>query len=88
MQLTSFIGREKDIAEVKRLLSSSRLVTLTGSGGAGKTRLSLQVAAEVIDDFAHGVWFVELAALTDPALIPQTVAAVLGLREEARDVRS
>src|SRR5512139_1346334 len=82
VQLTSFIGREKDIAEVKRLLSASRLVTLTGSGGAGKTRLSLQVAAEVIEEFAQGVWFVELAALTDPALIPQTAAAVLGLREE------
>jgi hypothetical protein len=82
VQLTSFIGREKDIAEVKRLLSAARLVTLTGSGGAGKTRLSLQVAAEVIDDFAQGVWFVELGALTDPALIPQTVASVLGLREE------
>ncbi len=82
VQLTSFIGREKDIAEVERLLSASRLVTLTGSGGAGKTRLSLQVAAEVIDEFAQGVWFVELAALTDPALIPQTAAAVLGLREE------
>jgi predicted ATPase len=64
------------------LLSASRLVTLTGSGGAGKTRLSLQVAAEVIDDFAQGVWFVELAALTDPTLIPQTAASVLGLREE------
>src|SRR5512137_1312887 len=82
VQLTSFIGREKDIAEVKRLLSAARLVTLTGSGGAGKTRLSLQVAAEVIDEFTHGVWFVELAALTDPALIPQTVASALGLREE------
>src|SRR5512136_51016 len=75
VQLTSFIGREKDIAEVKRLLSSSRLVTLTGSGGTGKTRLALQVAADVIDDFAQGVWFVELAALTDAALIPQTVAS-------------
>ena len=83
VQLTSFIGREKDIAEVKRLLASSRLVTLTGSGGAGKTRLSLQVAAEVIDDFNHGVWFVELAPLTDPALVPQAIAAVLGLREDA-----
>jgi predicted ATPase/class 3 adenylate cyclase len=82
VQLTNFIGREKDIAEVKRLLSAARLVTLTGSGGAGKTRLSLQVAAEVTDEFTHGVWFVELAALTDPALIPQTVAWVLGLREE------
>ena len=83
VQLTSFVGREKDIAEVKRLLSVSRLVALTGSGGAGKTRLSLQVAAEVLDDYKEGVWFVELAALTDPALIPQTVAAVLGLREES-----
>jgi predicted ATPase/class 3 adenylate cyclase len=82
VQLTSFIGREKDIAEVKRLLSAARLVTLTGSGGAGKTRLSLQVAAEVIDTFDNGVWFVELAPLTDPALIPQTVASMLGLREE------
>src|SRR5512137_1333723 len=82
VQLTSFIGREKDIAEVERLLSSSRLVTLTGSGGAGKTRLSLQVAAEVIDDFAQGVWFVELAPLSDPALVPQAVASALGLREE------
>jgi predicted ATPase/class 3 adenylate cyclase len=82
VQLTSFIGREKNIVEVKRLLSVSRLVTLTGSGGAGKTRLSLQAAAEVIDDFARGVWFVELAALTDPALIPQAVALALGLREE------
>jgi predicted ATPase/class 3 adenylate cyclase len=82
VQLTSFIGRETDITEVKQLLSASRLVTLTGSGGAGKTRLSLQVAAEVIDDFAQGVWFVELAPLTDPTLIPQTAASVLGLREE------
>jgi non-specific serine/threonine protein kinase len=82
-QLSKFIGREKDIAEVKQLLSAARLVTLTGSGGAGKTRLSLQVAAEVLDDYKEGVWFVELAALTDPALIPQTVAAVLDLREES-----
>jgi predicted ATPase/class 3 adenylate cyclase len=82
VQLTSFVGREKEIAEVKRLLDTTHLLTLTGSGGAGKTRLSLQVAAEVIDDFAQGVWFVELAALGDPALIPQTVASVLGLREE------
>ncbi len=82
-QLTSFIGREKDIAEVKQLLSASRLVTLIGSGGAGKTRLSIQAAAEVLNNYQDGVWFVELAALTDPALIPQTVAVVLDLREEA-----
>lgn len=80
-QLTSFIGREKEIKEIKQALSGSRLVTLTAMGGAGKTRLSLQVAAGMIDEFKHGVWFVELASLTDPALVPQTVAAVLGLRE-------
>jgi predicted ATPase len=104
-QLTSFVGREKEITEVKRLLAAwsdshivassdpqpmlrptdqvtTRLLTLTGSGGAGKTRLSLQVAAEVLDVFKDGVWFVELAPLSDPALVPQTVASVLGLREE------
>jgi predicted ATPase len=83
VQLTSFIGREKDIAEVKQLLSISRLVTLTGSGGAGKTRLSLQVAAEVIDAFDHGVWFIDLAPLSDSAIVPNTVLSTLGLRDEA-----
>ncbi len=82
VQLTSFIGREKGIAEVKRLLASVRLVTLTGSGGAGKTRLSLQVAAEVIDEFTHGVWLVELAPLADPALLAQAITAALKLRED------
>jgi predicted ATPase/tetratricopeptide (TPR) repeat protein/DNA-binding XRE family transcriptional regulator len=81
LQLTSFIGREKEMAEVERLISTARLVTLTGPGGAGKTRLALQVAAGVVDNFPEGVWLVELAALADPALVPQTVAAVLGLRE-------
>jgi predicted ATPase/DNA-binding XRE family transcriptional regulator len=84
LQLTSFIGREKEIAEVKRFLASSRLVTLTGPGGMGKTRLALQVAADDLDDFTEGAWFVELAALTDPALIPRSVALVFGLRDEAR----
>lgn len=82
-QLTSFIGREREIAEVKRRLSVSRLVTLAGPGGAGKTRLSLQVAADLADDFTDGVWFVQLERVTDRNLVPQTVAAVLGLREEA-----
>jgi len=81
-QLSAFIGREKALADVKRLLAASRLVTLSGSGGVGKTRLSLQVAADVLSDFPNGVWFVELATLTDPALVPQTVATVLGLRED------
>jgi predicted ATPase/class 3 adenylate cyclase len=81
MQLTSFIGREKEIAEVKRLLLADRFVTLTGPGGTGKTRLSLQVGAELLELFPDGVWLVELVSLTDPALVPQTVAAALGVRE-------
>jgi predicted ATPase len=85
IQLTSFIGREKEIAEIKRLLSnegSVRLLTLTGHGGCGKTRLALQSASGLLDDFHDGVWLIELAPLADPALLPQTVAAVLGLKEE------
>src|SRR5206468_8951018 len=68
-QLTTFIGRESEIAEDKQELESHRLVTLTGPGGTGKTRLSLQVAADLLDYFDHGVRFVELAALTDSDLI-------------------
>ncbi len=82
LQLTSFIGREKEIAEVQRLLGVARLLTLTGPGGTGKTRLSLQAAANVLDHYYDGVWLVELAPITNPALIPQTVASVLGVREE------
>ena len=82
IQVTSFVGRERELAELQRLLTTTRLLTLTGSGGTGKTRLSLQVAAEVLDNFKDGVWFVELAPLADPALVPQTVATVLGVREE------
>lgn len=91
LQLTSFIGREKEIAEVKRLLTplsawekaqGVRLVTLTGTGGVGKTRLSLQVATELLHAFPNGVWLVELAALADPVLVVQTVAVALGLRED------
>ncbi len=77
LQLTSFIGREREIAEIKRLLSVTRLLTLTGSGGCGKTRLALQVAADLLETFNDGVWLVELAPLSDPALVPQTVGLVL-----------
>ena len=77
LQLTRFIGREHEMAEAKRLLATTRLLTLTGPGGTGKTRLSLQVAADVLDAFPDGVWLVELAPLSDPALMPQTVASVL-----------
>lgn len=80
-QLTTFIGRERELLEVKRLVQSSRLVTLTGPGGTGKTRLSLQVAAELLERFADGVWLVELATLSDPTLVAVTVAATLGARE-------
>src|SRR5712671_6291207 len=80
-QLTTFIGREKEIAAVDALLQSNRLVTLTGVGGAGKTRLALQVAALVTPRFEASGW-VDLASLSDPALVPQVVAAALGYREE------
>jgi predicted ATPase/class 3 adenylate cyclase len=81
-QLTSFVGRESEIVEVGRLLAGSRLVTLLGPGGVGKTRLALQVAADLIDAYPDGVWLVELAALADPALVTQEIAKALGLREE------
>ena len=81
-QLTSFIGREKEMAEVKRLLSTASLVTLTGSGGAGKTRLALQVAADVLEDYRDGVWLAEFAPIADPALVPKTVATALNVPEE------
>ena len=82
-QVTSFIGREAQVAEVKALLGRTRLLTLTGAGGSGKTRLSLQVAADLLDGEGDGVWLVELAALADPALVPQAVAQVLGIKEQA-----
>ncbi len=82
IQLTSFIGRAPEIAEVKRLLGSARLVTLTGSGGAGKTRLALQVAADVVDGYPDGVWLAEFASIADPALVPKTVASSLNVPEQ------
>ena len=82
-QLTSFVGRESDLAELKQLAARIRLLTLLGVGGIGKSRLSLQVGAELIEDFSDGVWLVELAPLTDPRLVPQAVASVLGVKEAA-----
>jgi non-specific serine/threonine protein kinase len=81
-QLTSFIGREREIAEVKRLLLSARLLTLVGTGGCGKTRLSLQLATELLDEFPDGVYFVALAPITDPLLVATTIAQALGIKEE------
>ena len=86
IQLTSFIGREKEIAAVKCLFRDgsehcgSRLVTLTGPGGTGKTRLALQTAGELLEQFPDGVWLVELAPLVDPTLVVQTIARALGMR--------
>jgi predicted ATPase len=80
--LTNFVGREGELAEIRKLLGSHGLITLAGPGGIGKTRLALQAAASVRTDFREGVWLVELAALADPALVPPAVAAVLGVREE------
>jgi predicted ATPase/DNA-binding SARP family transcriptional activator len=78
---TSFIGRESELQEVVNLLSRYRLVTLTGSGGIGKTRLSIQVATKVADMFPDGIWFLNLAPLSDPALVSDTLASILGLHE-------
>lgn len=80
-QMTSFIGREDEIATMKRLLKESRLLTITGSGGCGKSRLALQVAAEVLEDHPDGVWWVELASVSDASLVPNAVAAALSIRE-------
>ena len=83
IQLTTFVGREREVAEVLRLLGTTRLLTLTGPGGTGKTRLSLQLAADAADDFPAGVWFVALDAVRDPSLVVPTIARTLGLAERA-----
>jgi predicted ATPase len=79
--LTSFIGREKEINEIKRLLKDSRLLTLAGAGGSGKTRLAIRVAREVQNMFSDGVWWIDLAVLVDPKFVPQAVAKVLRVLE-------
>jgi predicted ATPase len=82
IQLTSFIGRTREIAEVKRLLSTARLVTLTGAGGAGKTRLALQAVADMVESHPDGVWLAEFAPIADPALVSKTVASALNVPEQ------
>lgn len=84
-ELTSFVGRRRELTETRRLLASSRLLTLTGVGGVGKTRLAMRMAAEVRRTFPDGVWFVELAALHDPQLLPHTLANALELRQVSAD---
>ena len=83
IQATSFIGRDKEMAEVKTLLSRTHLLTLTGAGGTGKTRLLLQVARDQLEAYSDGVWLVELAPLSDAALVAQAVASVLDIREKS-----
>ena len=81
-QLTSFIGREHEVADVQAVLRPHRLVTLIGVGGVGKTRLALEVATNLVDEFPDGVWLFELAAVADPAAVPDAVAAVLGITQQ------
>ena len=83
LQVNRFIGREREMTAVRGLLMTSRLLTLAGAGGSGKTRLALQVATDLLEEFEHGVWWVELAALSDPLLVPQAVASVVGIPERA-----
>jgi predicted ATPase/DNA-binding CsgD family transcriptional regulator len=82
LELSSFVGRERELAEVERSLENTRLLTLAGSGGCGKTRLALAVAAELVGGLEDGVWLVELAPLADPSLVPQAVASTLDVREQ------
>src|SRR5579871_2289121 len=82
-QTASFVGREKELADIRALLDRMRLLTLTGSGGCGKTRLALQAAADALEQYPEGVWCVELAPLTDPGLVPQALADALAVREVA-----
>jgi predicted ATPase/DNA-binding NarL/FixJ family response regulator len=82
LELSSFVGREKELLEVERLLDDTRLLTLTGPGGCGKTRLALAAAGELLEGFEDGAWVVDLAPLADPSLVPQAVASTLGVREQ------
>src|SRR5262245_29043964 len=81
--LTSFIGRTKELMEIKSLLTHTRLLTLIGVGGCGKTRLAMQLATDFLasDSHSDGIWWIDLVGLNDPALVPQVVGQVLSLRE-------
>ncbi|MFI5626422.1 ATP-binding protein [Nocardioides sp. NPDC051685] len=86
VELTEFVGRRQDRADVRQLVTEGRLVTLTGLGGVGKTRLALRVARELQRSVPDGVWFVPLAELSDPLLIPETIGAVLGIHDRSSEV--
>src|SRR5262249_39623963 len=79
---TSFIGRESEVVELEAVIKAHRLMTLTGVGGVGKTRLATEVAARLADEFPDGVWFFDLAAVSDPAAVPDAVAAALGITQQ------
>jgi predicted ATPase/class 3 adenylate cyclase/DNA-binding CsgD family transcriptional regulator len=81
-QLTSFVGRDAQLTQLRELLAQNRVVTLTGAGGVGKTRLAIQLAAQMATDFGDGVWYVDLAPITDPELVAVTVARALGLPDQ------
>ena len=82
VQLTSFVGRDTELAQLRELLTQNRLLTLTGAGGAGKTRLAIQLAGHLDGEFGDGVWYVDLAPITDPELVPLTVARAFGLPDQ------
>jgi predicted ATPase len=83
VELTSFIGRRRELRELKRLLTTTRLLTLIGSGGVGKTRLALRAAAEMARGFPDGVWFVSLASIRDALLVTQAVFTALGAQDQS-----
>jgi predicted ATPase len=84
LQLTSFVGREDEVREIRRLVGAHRLVTLTGPGGVGKTRLALEAASSFGGAYPAGAWLVELGSLADPTLVPQAIATALGIHEQLR----
>jgi len=87
LQLTSFVGRQREIAELRALLAKAKLVTLTGSGGCGKTRLALETARQLVESYQDGIWLIELSSISDPTLVLQTVASILGM-PDSRDALS
>lgn len=84
VSLTSFVGREQEIKEIKNLLGSARLITLTGAGGTGKTRLAIEVVRKMVAQYPDGIWMIDFVVLPDPGLILQTILTTLGLREEPK----